>query len=105
MDNTFHYRHFLMCNRMANAMMNVQPQNFAKLIIEEDAGRFMNSQMTFYFHQADRTMCELIGNDEGFMWDELDMEEIAAMPVEELQFDYERFCLGRIIMEHADENN
>lgn len=101
MNDSYHYRHFLMCNRMANAMMNVQPQNFAKLIVEEHAGRFMNSQMTYYFYQADRILSELIGNDEGFMWDELDMDEIAAMPVEELEFDYNRFCSGRIQMEQA----
>jgi len=102
MENTYHYRHFLMCNKMANAMMNVQPQNFAKLILEEDGGRFMNSQMTFYFHQADRVLCDLVGNDKGFMWDDLDMEQVAEISPEELAFDYDRYCSGHISIEHID---
>lgn len=104
MENTFHYRHFLMCNKMANAMMNVMPQNFAKLIVEEDMGRFMNSQMTFYFHQADRTLSDMIGNDEGFMWDELNIDEIADMTPEELEHDYNRYCSGNMIFKHTNEN-
>ncbi len=98
MENTFSYRHFLICNEIANNMMGHQPQNFAELIVEEDNGRYANGQMTKYFYVADRTLCELTGNDEGFMWDDLDMDEVAKIPIEELQSDYEEYCKYRMVI-------
>lgn len=96
MANTFWYRHFLICNKMANDIMNVKPQNFAKLILEEDSDRFMNSQMTKYFYSVDATLCDMIGNDEGFMWDELNMEEVSEISPEQLERDYQEYCSGKI---------
>lgn len=99
-NNTFHYRHFLICNKMANDIMNVRPQNFAQLIVEEEeGGRFMNSQMTCYFHSVNRTLCDLIGNYEDFVWEELDMNEVAKLTPEELEEDYNNFCSGQIRFE------
>jgi hypothetical protein len=44
-------------------MVNVTFLNFAELIKSEEEGVFMNSQMTFYFHQLDDIFSELMGND------------------------------------------
>jgi hypothetical protein len=77
-------------------MMGHQPQNFALLLIEEQNGRFMNSQMTRYFEIADMTLCDMLGNDEGFMWDELDMDVIAELSIEEIESDYNEYCSGRL---------
>ena len=58
-------------------MMGHLPQNHAKLMVEEDNGRFGNAQMTQYYKKADTVISRLIGNYEGWIWDNLDMEEIA----------------------------
>jgi hypothetical protein len=105
MENTYLYRHFLMCNALANKMQNIQPQNYAKLIIEQNNGRFMNSQMTCFFENADTFLSELVGNDEGLMWDELDMQEIAEMSVEQLQKDYNKFCNGRMKIQFINDED
>ena len=103
MENTFAYRFFLICNTLANGMMGMQPQNFAQLMVEEVEGRWMNSQMTRYFHIADRLMSELIGNDEEWVWDEIGMWEVAEISVEQLSKDYSEFCEGRISFEVRDD--
>lgn len=76
--------------------MGVKPQNFALLILEEDKGRFMNSQMTKFFHVADRCLCSMMANDEGFMWDELDIEELSQLTPEQLIEDYQKYCEGKM---------
>lgn len=75
----------------------MQYQNFAKLLVEETVGgRWGNAQMTIHFRVADRTISELVGNDEGIMWDELEMTEVGLMTPEEIKFDYDRFCNGKL---------
>lgn len=93
MKNTFEYRYFLLCNEIANKMMNHQYQNFAELIVGEENGRIMNSQMTFYFYQIDSVLSNLLSNDEGFMWDLLDIDEVADLTPEQLQEDYKKYCI------------
>lgn len=78
---------------MANKMMNHAYQNFAKLIKEENEGRYMNSQMTFFYYQADEIFSEIIGNDPDWVWDELDMEEIAKIEASQLESDYEELFI------------
>ena len=63
-------------------MMGHLPQNHAKLMVEEDNGRFGNAQMTQYYKKADTVISRLIGNYEGWIWDNLDMEEIAELSVD-----------------------
>ena len=92
MDNTYWYRYFLLCNHLANKMLGHKYQNFAKLILDEDKGRFMNSQMTVYFHQADVFFSELLNNDEGMIFDELSINELAEITPEQLQKDYDNYC-------------
>ncbi len=77
-------------------MMGHMPQNFAELIIEEENGRIANKQMTVFFYKIDMALSEIIGNCEGFMWEEIDMEEVAKIHIDELQSDYEQYVEGRI---------
>lgn len=83
-------------------MLGHLTQNFALLIIEENMGRYMNNQMTVYFKQADRSICDLIGNDEGFMWNELDMDEIAELSIEQIEEDYENYCCGKLVLNESN---
>jgi len=102
MKNTYHYRHFLICSKLANDIMGHQPQNFAQLMVEENLGRFMNSQMTFYFKQIDQTLSDILGNDAEMMWEELDMDELAELSVEQIQKDYEKYVDGKLEINEAE---
>ena len=93
MKNTFEYRYFLFVNYMANRMVNMAFLNFAELIKSEEEGRFMNSQMTFYFYQLDEAFSELIGNDMGWVFEELPVDELAQIPAEQLEDDYIAYCV------------
>ncbi len=78
------------------------PQNFAQLMVEENLGRFMNSQMTFYFKQINRTLSEILGNDEEMMWEELDMDEVAELSVEQIQKDYNEYVDCKLSLIEAE---
>ncbi len=82
--------------------MGHQPQNFAQLMVEENLGRFMNSQMTFYFKQIDQTLSDILGNDAEMMWEELDMDELAELSVEQIQKDYEKYVDGKLEINEAE---
>ncbi len=73
-------------------MMGHLPQNHAKLMVEEDNGRFGNAQMTQYFKKADVVISNLIGYPEGWIWDELDMDEVAELSIEQIEEDYNNYC-------------
>ena len=103
MENSYHYRHFLICNKLANRMNGHKDLNFAQLVVDEENGRFMNSQMTKYFYMADRTISELIGNDEWFMFEELDINEVAKLSVEEIEEDYFKYCNGVLKISSVQE--
>jgi hypothetical protein len=93
MENTFSYRYFLLINYLANQMVNVSFLNFAELIKSENEGRFMNSQMTFYFNQLDDVFSELMGNNVGWVFEELSLDELAEIPAEQLEDDYITYCV------------
>jgi hypothetical protein len=67
--------------------------NFAELIKSEKEGRFMNSQMTFYFYQLDEVFSELIGNDVCWVFEELSLDELAEISTEQLEDDYISYCI------------
>jgi hypothetical protein len=94
-NNKFAYRAFLVCNTFANAMLGngVLDQNFAKLLIDEENGATFNSQMTMYFDALDEQFSELYGNDPEWIWDFLEMEEVAEISPEQLEKDYFTYCL------------
>ncbi len=102
MKNTYHYRHFLVCNKMANDVMGHLPQNFAQLMVEENLGRYMNSQMTHYFKSINRTLSEILGNDEELMWEELDMDEVAELSIEQIEKDYNEYVDCKLSLIEAE---
>lgn len=104
MKNSYWYRYFLVCNQMANKILNMQPQNFALLILEENNGRFMNSQMTRFFHNINESLSELLANDDTLMFDELDMDELAELSVEQIEEDFENYCQGKLKIKFDEEN-
>lgn len=93
MKNSFEYRYFLFVNYLANKMVNMTFLNFAELIKSENEGRFMNSQMTFYFYQIDEVFSELMANDPTWVFDYLEIDELAEITAEQLQDDYNKYCL------------
>jgi hypothetical protein len=93
MKNSFEYRYFLFVNYLANKMVNMTFLNFAELIKSENEGRFMNSQMTFYFYQIDEVFSELMMNDPTWVFDYLEIDELAEIPAEQLQDDYNQYCV------------
>lgn len=92
MENDSYYRHFLICNKLANEMNTHQPQNFAKLLLEEENGKIGNAQMTWYFKKADFIISRITDHPENYIWDVLDMEELAELSIEQIESDYEEFC-------------
>jgi hypothetical protein len=67
-------------------------QNFAELLIEEEAGRLANKQMTRYFDTLDAVISTLMYNNAQWVFDQLPMEELAEIPAKQLEEDYERYC-------------
>jgi hypothetical protein len=93
MKNSFEYRYFLLVNYLANKMVNMTFLNFAELIKSENEGRFMNSQMTFYFYQIDEVFSELMMNDPSWVFDSLEIDELAEITTEQLEEDYNQYCV------------
>lgn len=88
MKDNFAYKYFLLLNHIANKMNNHIYLNFAELIKQENEGKYMNSQMTFFFYQADMIFSEILGNDPEWLWDNIDMEEVAKIDASKLEDDY-----------------
>ena len=93
MKNTYDYRYFLFLNYLSNKTIGMVFLNFAELIKSEREGRYMNSQMTSYFFMFDAVFSDLMGNDEGWVFDELDIDELALIPAEKLEDDYFKYCV------------
>lgn len=94
MKDNFAYKYFLLINHLANKMNNHIYLNFALLIYEEDNGKYMNSQMTFFFYRADELFSDILANNSEWFWDELDIEEIAKIPPSQLESDYNKLILN-----------
>lgn len=88
MKELFAYKYFLLLNHIANKMNNHVYLNFAELIQQENNGRIMNSQMTFFFYQADEIFSDILGNYPEWVWNELNMDEVAIIDASELEKDY-----------------
>lgn len=103
--NTFWFRHFLICNRLAqvNCISGGEGANFAKYIYEEEnEGRVFNSQMTRYFWFADevisdihldesRSVFEMIGEEQ-----DIYLEQLAELTAEQLEDYYEQYVIGKV---------
>ena len=93
MKNDFNYRYFLFLNYLSNRTIGMVFLNFAELIKSEREGRYMNSQMTKYFFMFDEVFSDLMGNDREWIFDELDIDELAEIPAEQLKNDYITYCV------------
>jgi hypothetical protein len=93
MKNTYEYRYFLFINYLANQMIGMEFQNFAELIKSENEGRYMNSQMTSNFYKLDEVFSELIQNDPEWVFDFLDLDELAEISPDTLEDDYIAYCV------------
>lgn len=111
--NTFWFRHFLMCSRVANLMMQARgwkSDNFARLILESENGCFGNDQMTIYFEQADEFICELHCSEPNCVFDFLkedgvSQEDLANLTVSEIDKYYNEYCVGTIDFSNLKPNN
>ena len=103
MKNNFWYRYFLVINQLSNAVLGLEYQNFAKLILEEHNGRFGNKQMTKYFISLDLQYSDLMSNDSLIVFDELDIEELANISEDQLEKDFENYCNGKLIFDFRND--
>jgi len=94
MENTFSYRYFLLINHLSNRMVGMKYLNFAELIISEDNGKFMNSQMTCYFYALDEEFSNLLGNEPMLFLEDLGLDELSEIPPDKLKEDYFSFCFN-----------
>jgi len=102
--NSFWFRHFLMCSKVANLMMSSRGwhvDNFAQSIIESENGRYGNDQMNVYFTMADRFFSELHCSEEDEVFnyleeDGISMEDLAKLSSEEIEEYYDKYCIGNI---------
>jgi hypothetical protein len=104
MENTYEYRQFLIINHLANRMIGMTYLNFAKLIVEETNGRYMNSQMTNYFYHLDEVISELLCDETLIFFDALDEEELAEIEPEQLEKDFYEYCNGNIRFNYVTED-
>ena len=89
-ENSFWFRHFLMCSQMGNILLTsrgLEKENFANLIIEVEHGKYANEQMTVYFYLSDKFLSQLHCSDEDEVFNSLaengiSMEELAKLSVE-----------------------
>ena len=103
-ENSFWFRHFLMCSKIANTMMSTRGwhvDNFAESFIESENGRYGNDQMNVYFTMADRFFSELHCSEEGEVFnyleeDGLPMEDLAKLSAKEIEDYYDKYCVGAI---------
>jgi predicted cupin superfamily sugar epimerase len=102
--NSFWFRHFLMCSKVANLMMSARGwyvDNFAQSIIESQNGRYGNDQMNIYFTMADMFFSELHCSEEDEVFNYLEengitMEDLAKLSAEEIEEYYDKYCIGNI---------
>lgn len=93
MKNSYEYRYFLFINYLANKTVGMIFLNFAELIKSQNEGRYMNSQMTSYFYALDEVFSELIQNDPEWIFNVLDLNELALITAEQLKDDYITYCV------------
>lgn len=96
--NTFWFRHFLICNRLAQSVTKYKDSNFAKLIKEEEEGRWANEQMTRFFWGADRVVSELHNCDYGqvfvYLEDDELLKQVQKLTAKQLEDYFDKYCVG-----------
>jgi hypothetical protein len=114
--NSFWFRHFLLCDKFAKEVCSRsrgwEVENFAKCVMEEEAGMYANNQMTIYFWSVDSLLAELHESDYEVVFEYLEIEEdididtLAKLTKQELDSYYGAYCIGKTIMPiiQGDEN-
>jgi len=108
--NTFWFRHFLICNRLAqvNCISGGEGANFAEFIFDEEQGRFGNFQMTRYFWACDEVISELHADEQRQVFDlikeeqNIGLEELAQLTADELNEYYNNYVIGNIFKTSTD---
>lgn len=96
MENTYWFRYFLIINDIANNILQFEPQNFAKLIVDEGNGVYANSQMTNIFYRVNESLCKVFANEEDMIFEENDINELAKLTIEQLNEYYNKFVDSQI---------
>ena len=96
-ENTYGFRYFLIVSQLSNGILQLKPQNFAKLFIELGQGRYGVEQMTVIFDKINNTLAQMTYNDDSMVFDENDFEELSQLSIDELDYYYDKYIL--------DENN
>ena len=104
-ENCYWFRHFLMCNKIAQNLCKSgggNDANFALYIKQEEAGQIFNSQMTFYFWAADKTICQITESEEGEVFEMLEDEneisicQLSQLTGKELSEYFESYIVGKL---------
>ena len=102
LENNYWNRWFLMCNELANTLLGLKQLNFAKLIIEEESGRYGNAQMTVVFHKINAQLSDTFGNDYETLREETNFEELSKFEPDQLEEYYSEYCCGRQSIEYHE---
>lgn len=92
MENTYWFRYYLMCSKIANGILGLKEQNFAELFNELEMGRFANDQMTRIFDSVNNSLAEITANGNDQVFEENDFDEISRLSTDEINEYYEEFC-------------
>ena len=105
MKNTTWFRHFLICNKIAEeccSNLGYLTGNFAKLIKEEDEGKIANSQMTRFFWAADKVLSDIRLCDNKQIFEMIeeeqdkDLNHIANIPQRHLNMFYKLYVVENV---------
>lgn len=105
--NTYWFRRFLLCNRTATKFAwsrGWEVKNFAQLIVDEQNGRYGNSQMTVLFTNAQRVFAEISEDEPDIVFEmiqeeqDLEIEDLAKLTAEELDMYYEEYIIGKLTL-------
>lgn len=103
MKNNFANRWFLICSYIANEQMEgFIDLNFAKLIIDENNGRFGNNQMTSIFWSVSEALKTISTNVDFSFEEEIDnsgdfkIEEVSKLSTEQLSDYFYEYCEAKI---------
>ena len=103
MKNTYWFRHYLICSKMANDVLGLKTLNFAKLLLQQENGQFANSQMTVTFNKISDVLCDITSSERNALDDELDFGYISQISDFEMKTYYNDFCLSKIVIDNSNE--
>ena len=106
-ENCYWFRHFLVCNRIAQNSCKSGggiDANFALYILQEENGQIFNSQMSYYFWAADKTICEITESEENEVFEmleeenEISLEDLSKLTGQTLFEYFENYIVGKLAL-------